>query len=85
MNSVATLVLVYGLYCGSQNVVVVPTRATAIENLLRLYRPSLALIDTALTRSLPREWLSTLPVVKGTPGTASQVPMLLCHIPCHWR
>ncbi|GJP39522.1 hypothetical protein CLOM_g23885 [Closterium sp. NIES-68] len=45
----------------AQNVVVLPTRATAVENILRLYMPALALVDASLTRHLPSAWLSAAP------------------------
>lgn len=47
-----------------QNVIIVPSRAAAIENLLRLYSPHLAMVDTAFTRWLPKAWLSSLPSEK---------------------
>ncbi|CAI5472737.1 unnamed protein product [Closterium sp. Yama58-4] len=45
----------------AQNVVVLPTRATAVENILRLYLPGLALVDASLTRHLPHSWLASAP------------------------
>eukprot|EP00897_Mesotaenium_endlicherianum_P008279 jgi/Mesen1/747/ME000110S_11011 len=44
-----------------QSIVVVPTRAVAIENILRLYAPPLALVDASFARWLPKKWLSALP------------------------
>lgn len=44
-----------------QSVVVLPSRAVAIENILRIYSPRLALVDAGLTRWLPKKWLTALP------------------------
>ncbi|KAJ0916153.1 putative methionine S-methyltransferase [Helianthus annuus] len=35
-----------------------PSRATAIENSLRLFTPRLAIVDEHLTRNLPRQWFN---------------------------
>lgn len=43
-----------------KNVVVFPSRAVAIENVLRLFSPRLAIVDEHLTRHLPRQWLTSL-------------------------
>ncbi|XP_024361870.1 methionine S-methyltransferase isoform X2 [Physcomitrium patens] len=43
------------------SVVILPSRAVAIENILRLYSPRLALVDAALTRWLPKKWITALP------------------------
>ncbi|CAI5936745.1 unnamed protein product [Closterium sp. NIES-64] len=53
-----------------QNVVVLPTRATAVENILRLYLPGLALVDASLTRHLPPSWLASAPP-DGPPSDAT--------------
>ncbi|XP_024959373.1 methionine S-methyltransferase-like isoform X1 [Cynara cardunculus var. scolymus] len=42
------------------NVVVFPSRATAIENALQLFAPRLAIVDDHLSRHLPKEWLTSL-------------------------
>ncbi|MCE3050876.1 mitochondrial metal transporter [Datura stramonium] len=47
-----------------QNVVVFPSRAVAIENLLRLFLPHLAIVDEQLSRHLPRQWLTSLKIEK---------------------
>ncbi|XP_024959377.1 methionine S-methyltransferase-like isoform X5 [Cynara cardunculus var. scolymus] len=47
-------------YCALQNVVVFPSRATAIENALQLFAPRLAIVDDHLSRHLPKEWLTSL-------------------------
>lgn len=46
----------------ADNVVVFPSRTVAIENILRLFSPRLAIVDEHLTRSLPRQWLTSLKV-----------------------
>ncbi|KAF3952889.1 hypothetical protein CMV_021603, partial [Castanea mollissima] len=49
----------------SDNIVVFPSRAVAIENALRLFSPRLAVVDEHLTRHLPRQWLTSL-VIQNT-------------------
>ncbi|CAI0376806.1 unnamed protein product [Linum tenue] len=44
----------------SDNVVIFPSRAVAIEHVLRLFSPRLAVVDEYLTRHLPRQWLTSL-------------------------
>ncbi|CAI5473750.1 unnamed protein product [Closterium sp. Yama58-4] len=56
----------------AQNVVVLPTRATAVENILRLYLPGLALVDASLTRHLPPAWLASAPPDGPPSNTATQ-------------
>ncbi|XP_011013792.1 PREDICTED: methionine S-methyltransferase [Populus euphratica] len=46
----------------SDNVVVFPSRAVAIENALRLFSPRLAIVDEHLTQHLPRKWLTSLAI-----------------------
>ncbi|KVH88645.1 methionine S-methyltransferase [Cynara cardunculus var. scolymus] len=46
----------------ADNVAVFPSRATAIENALRLFTPRLAIVDEHLTRHLPRQWLTSLEI-----------------------
>ncbi|CAK7357218.1 unnamed protein product [Dovyalis caffra] len=46
----------------SDNVVVFPSRAVAIENALHLFSPRLAIVDEHLTRHLPRKWLTSLAI-----------------------
>lgn len=48
-----------------KNLVIVPSRAVAIDAILRLYSPKLALVDSYLTRYLPRSWISTVPSKTG--------------------
>ncbi|KAL3538467.1 hypothetical protein ACH5RR_001833 [Cinchona calisaya] len=43
----------------ADNVVVFPSRTVAIENVLRLFSPRLAIVDEHLTRNLPRQWLTS--------------------------
>ncbi|KAF7061474.1 hypothetical protein CFC21_068166 [Triticum aestivum] len=42
-----------------EDVVVFPSRDVAIENYLRLFSPSLAIVDEHLTRHLPKQWLTS--------------------------
>ncbi|KAJ3683203.1 hypothetical protein LUZ60_013430 [Juncus effusus] len=51
----------YHIPLSSDNVVVFPTRTVAIENVLRLFSPRLAIVDEQLTRHLPKQWLTSLP------------------------
>ncbi|CAI0438493.1 unnamed protein product [Linum tenue] len=44
----------------SDNVVIFPSRSVAIEHVLRLFSPRLAVVDEHLTRHLPRQWLTSL-------------------------
>ncbi|KAL5993198.1 hypothetical protein ACLOJK_014121 [Asimina triloba] len=46
----------------SNNVVVFPSRAVAIENALRLFSPRLAIVDEHLTRNLPKQWVTSLTI-----------------------
>ncbi|KAK9054827.1 hypothetical protein SSX86_025906 [Deinandra increscens subsp. villosa] len=46
----------------ADNVAIFPSRATAIENALRLFAPRLAIVDEHLTRHLPRQWLTSLEI-----------------------
>ncbi|KAG6780052.1 hypothetical protein NC652_012244 [Populus alba x Populus x berolinensis] len=46
----------------SDNVVVFPSRAVAIENALHLFSPRLAIVDEHLTQHLPRKWLTSLAI-----------------------
>ncbi|KAF6139621.1 hypothetical protein GIB67_033625 [Kingdonia uniflora] len=46
----------------ANNVVVFPSRAVAIENVLRLFSPHLAIVDEHLTRHLPKQWLTSLAI-----------------------
>ncbi|XP_076937153.1 methionine S-methyltransferase [Bidens hawaiensis] len=46
----------------ADNVAIFPSRATAIENSLRLFTPHLAIVDEHLTRNLPRQWLTSLEI-----------------------
>ncbi|KAJ0912675.1 Methionine S-methyltransferase [Helianthus annuus] len=46
----------------ADNVAIFPSRATAIENSLRLFTPRLAIVDEHLTRNLPRQWLTSLEI-----------------------
>lgn len=45
-----------------KNVVVFPSRAVAIENVLHLFSPRLAIVDEHLTQHLPRKWLTSLAI-----------------------
>ncbi|XP_029122443.1 methionine S-methyltransferase [Elaeis guineensis] len=46
----------------TNNVIVFPSRAVAIENALRLFSPQLAVVDEHLTRHLPKQWLTSLAI-----------------------
>ncbi|KAH9627146.1 hypothetical protein KSS87_018386 [Heliosperma pusillum] len=46
----------------AKNVVIFPSRATAIENALRLFSPKLAIVDEHLTKHLPRKWMTSLKI-----------------------
>ncbi|KAI7725989.1 LOW QUALITY PROTEIN: hypothetical protein M8C21_015244 [Ambrosia artemisiifolia] len=46
----------------ADNVAIFPSRATAIENSLRLFTPRLAIVDEHLTRNLPKQWLTSLEI-----------------------
>ncbi|CAI9303200.1 unnamed protein product [Lactuca saligna] len=46
----------------ADNVAIFPSRATAIENTLRLFTPRLAIVDEHLTRHLPKQWLTSLEI-----------------------
>ncbi|KAG9158300.1 hypothetical protein Leryth_000436 [Lithospermum erythrorhizon] len=46
----------------AENVVIFPSRAVAIENVLRLFSPRLAIVDEHLSRNLPRKWLTSLSI-----------------------
>ncbi|CAA7400408.1 unnamed protein product [Spirodela intermedia] len=52
----------------TENVIVFPSRAVAIENALRLFSPQLAIVDENLTRQLPKQWLTSL----GIEGTTAE-------------
>ncbi|KAK9161929.1 hypothetical protein Syun_002831 [Stephania yunnanensis] len=52
----------------TDNVVIFPSRAVAIENALRLFSPRLAIVDEHLTRHLPKEWLTSLAIEGATDG-----------------
>ncbi|XP_008808958.2 methionine S-methyltransferase [Phoenix dactylifera] len=54
----------------TDNVIVFPSRAVAIENALRLFSPQLAVVDEHLTRHLPKQWLTSLPI-EGSVGNGS--------------
>lgn len=44
----------FGIPLGPESLLVLPSREAAVENLLDLYRPRLALVDRELARGLPR-------------------------------
>ncbi|OVA19148.1 Aminotransferase [Macleaya cordata] len=50
----------------TDNVVVFPSRAVAIENALQLFSPRLAIVDEHLTRHLPKKWVTSLAIEGGT-------------------
>ncbi|KAF9587172.1 hypothetical protein IFM89_039612 [Coptis chinensis] len=56
----------------TDNVVIFPSRAAAIENALRLFSPRLAIVDEHLTRNLPKGWLTSLAIEGATDGQPSE-------------
>ncbi|KAJ9174856.1 hypothetical protein P3X46_013457 [Hevea brasiliensis] len=65
-NLIADFMKIYHhIPLSSNNVVIFPSRAVAIENALRLFPPHLAIVDEHLTRHLPRQWLTSL-AIEGT-------------------
>lgn len=46
----------------TDNVIVFPSRAVAVENALRLFSPRLAIVDEHLTKHLPKQWLTSLAI-----------------------
>ncbi|VAH84907.1 unnamed protein product [Triticum turgidum subsp. durum] len=52
----------------SDNVVVFPSRAVALENALQLFSPALAIVDEHLTRHLPKQWLRSLAIEERADG-----------------
>ncbi|KAF5202915.1 Methionine s-methyltransferase [Thalictrum thalictroides] len=56
----------------TENVVVFPSRAVAIENALRLFSPRLAIVDEHLTRHLPKRWLTSLEIEGASDGKPSE-------------
>uniref|UniRef100_A0A5B7B5A8 methionine S-methyltransferase n=1 Tax=Davidia involucrata TaxID=16924 RepID=A0A5B7B5A8_DAVIN len=56
----------------ADNVVVFPSRAVAIENVLRLFSPRLAIVDEHLTRHLPKQWLTSLTIENTETGKPSE-------------
>eukprot|EP00271_Cylindrocystis_brebissonii_P004864 TRINITY_DN16782_c0_g1_i1.p1 TRINITY_DN16782_c0_g1~~TRINITY_DN16782_c0_g1_i1.p1 ORF type:complete len:1130 (-),score=219.78 TRINITY_DN16782_c0_g1_i1:230-3619(-) len=70
----AFLRLYFRIPLSAQNLVIVPSRAVAIESLVRLFSPRLALVDASLTRFLPRAWVTAPPDVTSTAG---ETPLVL--------
>ncbi|XP_054776511.1 methionine S-methyltransferase-like isoform X2 [Prosopis cineraria] len=60
----------------ANNVVIFPSRTIAIENVLRLFSPRLAVVDEHLTRHLPRQWLTSL-ALEGTETNGSSEDTLM--------
>lgn len=56
----------------TDNVVVFPSRAVAIENALRLFSPRLAIVDEQLTKHLPKQWLTSLTIEATTDDRLSE-------------
>ncbi|GAB2278246.1 mitochondrial metal transporter [Dionaea muscipula] len=57
----------------SKNVVVFPSRMVAIEDVLRLFSPHLAIVDELLTRNFPRQWLTSLEIQDANPEPSEHV------------
>ncbi|KAJ8529713.1 hypothetical protein K7X08_036548 [Anisodus acutangulus] len=66
----------------ADNVVVFPSRAVAIENLLRLFLPHLAIVDEQLSRHLPRQWLTSLKIEKSQTDSNSEDIITVIEAPC---
>ncbi|CAL9134393.1 unnamed protein product [Musa textilis] len=65
-NLIAGFMKVYHhIPLSADNVTVFPSRSVAIENVLRLFSPRLAIVDEHLTRNLPKQWLTSL-TIEGT-------------------
>ncbi|CAN0913346.1 Methionine S-methyltransferase [Linum grandiflorum] len=65
----------------SNNVVVFPSRAVAIEHVLRLFSPRLAIVDENLTRHLPRQWLTSLVIEGGEHNDGSKDAITVIEAP----
>ncbi|OAY83437.1 Methionine S-methyltransferase [Ananas comosus] len=62
-NLVAGFMKIYHhIPLNTDNVVVFPSRAVAIESALRLFSPRLAIVDEHLTKHLPKQWLTSLAI-----------------------
>ncbi|THU69872.1 hypothetical protein C4D60_Mb08t19010 [Musa balbisiana] len=62
-NLIAGFMKVYHhIPLSADNVTVFPSRSVAIENVLRLFSPRLAIVDEHLTRNLPKQWLTSLTI-----------------------
>ncbi|KAK1434529.1 hypothetical protein QVD17_00276 [Tagetes erecta] len=66
----------------ADNVAIFPSRATAIENSLRLFAPRLAIVDEHLTRSLPRQWLTSLEIEQTKDTRTSSDGITVIEAPC---
>lgn len=72
-NLIANFMKVYHhIPLRTDNVVVFPSRAVAIENALRLFSPRLAIVDEQLTRHLPKQWLTSLAIEAKTDDKPSE-------------
>ncbi|XP_071725797.1 methionine S-methyltransferase [Rutidosis leptorrhynchoides] len=66
----------------ADNVAIFPSRATAIENALRLFTPRLAIVDEHLTRHLPRQWLTSLEMKENKDNKTSTDGITVIEAPC---
>ncbi|KAI3836414.1 hypothetical protein MKW98_008175 [Papaver atlanticum] len=76
------LKLYHHIPLASDNVVVFPSRAVAIENSLRLFSPHLAIVDEHLTRHLPKQWLTSLAIEGGTDDKHPENVITVIDAPC---
>ncbi|KAE8797653.1 methionine S-methyltransferase [Hordeum vulgare] len=65
-----------------EDVVVFPSRDVAIENYLRLFSPSLAIVDGHLTRHLPKQWLTSSPIEGRADCNRSEDTVTVIEAPC---
>ncbi|XP_042488563.1 methionine S-methyltransferase [Macadamia integrifolia] len=65
----------------TDNVVVFPSRAVAIENALRLFSPRLVIVDEHLTRHLPKLWLTSLAIEAGCDVEPSEAAVTVIEAP----
>ncbi|XP_010252300.1 PREDICTED: methionine S-methyltransferase [Nelumbo nucifera] len=72
-NLIANFMRIYHhIPLNNDNVVIFPSRAVAIENVLRLFSPRLAIVDEHLTRYLPKQWLISLAIESEPNGKSSE-------------
>ncbi|XP_037442006.1 methionine S-methyltransferase-like [Triticum dicoccoides] len=65
-----------------ENVVVFPSCDVAIENYLRLFSPSLAIVDEHLTRHLPKQWLTSSAIEGRADCNRAEDTVTVIEAPC---